>query len=255
MQLTLKQIITRLESLAKSHLQINSVFVGDLNDLLSNKDVVYPACVIEVAENNLIDIPNKVQRHGFRVHFFDLLNVASQSQSNELDVQSDLTSIAGDFIAMINYNEYLQDWQTPDTYNLQLGTFRLSDVCVGVFFDLPIGAFYLADRCQVPATGITFEADKEVPIIINSIFVITENVNTKINNTTYIALAEATSLLLPQLTNKDIMMVFLGDKLLTPTENSPTPNEYRYTKVSGLFEFGTDLQIDQVLQILNRAIL
>lgn len=256
MPLTLKQIATRLESLAKAHRQINTVFVGDLEDFLSvtNADAIYPACVISIMPESNIDVVNHAFRFNFRVQFYDLLNLANKSQSNELELQSDLSSIAGDFIAMLNYNEYLRDWQVPENYTLRISTYQLADVCVGVYFDLPIAAMYVADRCQVPTEGISFEPDKGNPIIENDIVVITNEGNTKINNITYIAINDVDSLLLPELINRDIVMFFLGDKLLTPTTSNPTPNQYRYTPSSGLFEFGTDLQVDQVLQIINRKL-
>ena len=256
-QLTLKQITTRLESLAKAHRQINTVFIGDLDDFLStnNADAIYPACVITVMNDSTVDVANMAFKYSFRIQFFDLLNVAKDSQLNELELQSDLASIAGDFIAMLNYNEYLHSWQVPDTYTLKIASYQLQDVCVGCYFDLPISAFYLTDRCQVPTDGVTFEADKRQQIIVNDVVVMTENNTNKINNINYVAIDNVSTLLLPELINREIIMLFMGDKLLTATASNPTPNQYIYTPASGLFEFGTELQIDQVLQILNRKMI
>jgi len=115
-----------------------------------------------------------------------------------------------------------------------------NDVCVGVYFDLPISAFYDGNRCQVPANNVTFEYDSSMKVISNFIYNI---------------VAEATSVILSTLKNKEIIILFLGDKpLVQITTGTPTANEYKYTVSTGLFEFGTDLQIGSVLQIINRPV-
>jgi len=240
MELTLKQIASRLESLAKSHRQINTVFVGDIEDFLTTTaDIIYPACVISIMPESSIDIANFKHQYNIKMQFYDLLQLADNSIANQLELQSDLSSLAGDLVAMINYEEYLQDWQVPESYTLRIADFQLSDVCVGVYFDLPVAAFYATDRCQVPAEGIPFENDNSVKTIVNTRFIVT---------------SESENLLLTSMVNKDILMLFLGDKLLTPTNGVPTVNEYKYTLSTGLFEFGTTIQVEQVIQILNRPI-
>lgn len=238
MQLTLKQIIKRLKILTESHGQINTVFVGDLEDFLTtSKDVIYPACVISVSNDSVVDLVNREYRYNITIQLYDLLQIADKSQQNELDLQSDLSSIAGDLIAMINYNEYLQDWIVPENYNLTVSNFQLSDVCVGVVFDCPISSFYLADRCQIPADLITFEPDPEMKLVTNYIYTTTDD--------------DVDTFTISELKNKVVLLVLNGVQPLTPTTGIPTADEYRYTSSTGKFEFGTFVKS---VQILNRNI-
>jgi hypothetical protein len=148
--LTLKQISQRLELLAKSHQQINTVFVGNIGDFeAANKGNLYPACVIELKQTFNPDLATRKATYNFTIGFFDLLDLADNSRNNELELKSDLASISLDFLAMINDYPYLQDWQVPETLSGRIGEFKLNDVCVGVYFDLPISAFYDGNRCQV----------------------------------------------------------------------------------------------------------
>lgn len=148
--LTLKQITQRLQLLANSHEQINTVFVGNVDAFLAAKDVVYPACVIELKPTFTPDLQNRKATYNFTVGFFDLLDSADNSLSNETEIQSDLSSISLDFVAMINDYPYLQDWVVPETLTGRIANFQLADICVGVYFDLPISAHFDGNRCQVP---------------------------------------------------------------------------------------------------------
>jgi hypothetical protein len=62
-----------------------------------------------------------------------------------------------------------------------------------------------------------------------------------------------TSLYIPELANKYINLVFKGDKRLVPTTGTPTPDEYIYDSAMGLFSFGNDIEIGQVIQILYKT--
>jgi len=151
--LTLKQITQRLKLLAQSHEQINTVFVGNITDFLAAKDVAYPACVIELKPTFTPDLASRRATYNFTIGFFDLLDSADNSLSNETEIQSDLSSISLDFVAMINDYPYIQDWQIPETLTGRIARFELADICVGVYFDLPIA---LADvNCILPTSKVT----------------------------------------------------------------------------------------------------
>jgi len=241
MALTLNQIKTRLESLARSHNQINTTrFVG-IDEALDDSDIIYPACIIELQENNRIELSQRHIVFNFKIYFFDLLNVASKSLDNEFDALSDLSLIAADYLAMLNFGEYLigeNSWDISLDNNMKLSTFELQDICAGVSLDVAVSTRYDANRCQVPSNEVTFETDNTMKIISNHIHTIAN---------------ESSTLTLSALANKELLMVWLGDKLLVPTISAPaSPNEYRYTSATGYFEFGTDTQQEQILQILNR---
>lgn len=239
MGLTLIQVKTRLESLANSHRQLNTVkFVG-YDEALDGADLVYPACVIELQKDNKVSLTDRYTYFRFKIYFFDLIDVASNSLNNEYEVKSDLASIAQDYLAMLNFTDYQFDWGISSDYNLSIANYQLQDLCAGVYVEVQIGVLFDANRCQVPADGVTFETDNSMKIITNYIHDVT---------------AEDTELTLTAMTNREILMFFLGDKLLKPTTAAPTPDDYRYTYATGRFEFGTTIQPEQVIQILNRSL-
>lgn len=239
MGLTLGQVLRRLESLARSHKQINTVLVVDYDEALDQQTLVYPACVIELQKDgHKVSLQEKLTTYRIKVYFFDLLDTATNSLENEIDIKSELSSIAQDFHAMLGYHEYQYDW-VIGAANFSIANYQLLDLCVGASIDLGIGTWYDGNRCQVPADGVTFETDNSMKIITNF---------------THDVTAEATEVTLTAMINREILMFWLGDKLLKATTSVPGPNEYRYTAATGRFEFGTTIQVDQVIQILNRSL-
>lgn len=158
MALTLNQVVARLKSLALSHRQINSVYFGDVPEFDANGDVNYPACFIEQTAGVLND-EEHLQRFGFRVYFVDRVGVSEDAEGNELEVLSDMTGVATDFKAMINYSGYQDDWEIDPASVVTPVTESLNDMVAGVYMDILIAVDYLVDRCQVPAEDVTFETD------------------------------------------------------------------------------------------------
>lgn len=244
MALTLNQVKRRLESLANSHRQLRTVrFVG-YDEALDESDVTYPLCVIELQTDNMVSLRDRLTYFNFKVYLFDPINIKKEALGNEYEVKSDLASIAQDLIAMVNFNEYLADWSVDEEYNFKIANYQLQDLTGGVQFDLRIGVWYDANRCQVPASEVHFETDisQDMKIISNFVHDVTEEANT---------------LTLSAMYNRDILLFYLGDKLLKKIDDPDailTPDEYRYTPEDSFFEFGTDLQPEQVIQILNRSL-
>ncbi len=244
MALTLNQVKRRLESLANSHKQIRTVRFVDYDEALDDSDVTYPLCVIELQVDNLISLRERLTYFSFKVYLFDLINLKKEALGNEFEVKSDLSSIAQDIVAMVNFHEYQADWQVDEEYNFKIANYQLQDLAGGVQFDLRIGVRFDANRCQVPAEDVEFETDisQDMKIISNFVHDVTE---------------EASTLTLSAMYNRDILLFYLGDKLLKPVTDPVailTPDEYRYTPADSFFEFGTDIQPEQVIQILNRSL-
>lgn len=243
MSLTLNQVITRLESLAGSHKQINTVFTGAISEFMS-ADRVYPCCFIEQQKQFSISKADKQVYYTFRFHFLDLMDVSANATENEFEIKSDMAYVAIDYMAMLEYNDYLQG---EDSWSIQFNTgeivdYKLHDVAAGAMIEVRVGVRYLSDRCQVPSGTVTFETDRSMKIINNYIHKVS---------------AEASTLTITALINKEMVLMMIGDKPGEPVTDEDailTANEYRYTAGTGLFEFGTLLQPEQVLQILNRNI-
>ena len=93
--MTLNQIVKRLEAVAYSHRQVNHFYFGDMIQWLANGDVIYPAVFTDLPTGE-ISTSGKQSFFDFEIWFCDLSNVAEKTRENELEVQSDLTSIAID---------------------------------------------------------------------------------------------------------------------------------------------------------------
>lgn len=239
MGLTLKQIANRLKSFAESHKQINTVYVGDLQDFLTtSKDVVYPACVISINRESSVDITNREHQYNFSVQLYDLQMLADKSGENELELQSDLSQIASDLIALINLNEYLQEWVVPENYTLRVSNFQLQDVCVGVVFELPVSSIFTGDVCAVPSDDVNFPSDNDMKLI---------------SNYTHTIVSDTDTLTLP-LIKKEILILFLGNLPMQQVASNPSVGQFTYDYLTGDFVFGVTAYAGTFIQILNRNI-
>lgn len=240
--MTLNQTLKRLKTLAESHKQINTFFIGSFDEFMDSPDVTYPACFCELDKDANVGIDSMLNVLKFNIYFFDLMDTAKNSQANEYEVKSDMLEVAKDFYSMLKYTGYQNDWVIGDNCPITIRDYQLNDLCAGVSLSVEIGLLFDANRCQVPATDVTFETDNDMKLI-----------------TVYkhIVVAESQSVTLP-LINKDIMLLFLGSIPLVQTNGTPSVNQFKYTAASGLFEFGTILQPDpvnpQIIQIVNRPL-
>jgi len=243
--MTLNQVVQRLEQLALSHKQINHFFFGEIVEWLANGDLRYPCCFAEV-NPSIISKDDHQTIFSFDIWFLDLVNIDIQTSENEIEVMSDLTSIAEDYIAMLNFTDYQNDWTIGTTYQLQYFREKFEDLAIAVKFTVTIGVDNTTDRCQVPAAGVTFESGTAYPPQIR----IEEN--TVYTYTYPVTGAEGDSLSIATLVNQDVLLVFVGDKRLTMVSSAPGVNEYAYNSTLGIFTFGVDLQDSQIVQILYR---
>lgn len=243
--MTLNQVVQKLEQLALSHKQLNHFFFGEVVDWLANGDIRYPACCVEINPSTISKDDHQTI-YSFEIWFLDLVNVDMEANENEVEVMSDLTSIAEDYIAMLNFSQYQDFWTIGSTYQLEYYREKFEDLTIAVRFTCTIGVDNTTDRCQVPADGVTFESGTEYPPQIQ----IQENT---VYTYTYIADgSEGDTLSAADVVNKDVLLVFVGDKRLNMVASNPEVNEYTYNDNLGVFTFGVDLQNGQVIQILYR---
>jgi len=243
--MTLNQVVQRLESLALSHKQINHFFFGDLVEWLANGDLKYPCCFVEL-NNAPISKADHQTKYNFSVWFLDLVNVDTATRMNEVEVMSDLMSIAEDYSAMLNYVGYQDDFTINTEYNVQPFREKFEDMTLAMKMDITVGVNYTANRCQVPATGLLFEP---TPIDSPSILVQPG----AIWNYTYTASGlESNSLTISSLVAADLLLVFKGDKRLSPTVSNPTTDEYTFNMITGEITFGTGFEAGQKIQFIYK---
>jgi hypothetical protein len=92
-------------------------------------------------------------------YFMDLVNVSEDTKNNETEVYSDMLSVAQDFKAMLESSTYQDDWTITEDSSAQFLFEEFDDIVAGVSLEITIGVEYASDRCQVPASDITFETD------------------------------------------------------------------------------------------------
>lgn len=151
--LTLKQIVKRIEDLALSHKQINHFYEGAFDEFMDSPDITYPACFAELNTNSKISLANRRATYTFTFHFFDLLDIANRSLRNEFEVKSDMMSVALDFIAMLNYHGFEYSWEIGTSYQLEIGTYKFTDLTAGVSVRVDISSKFDANLCRVPLDG------------------------------------------------------------------------------------------------------
>lgn len=236
---SLNQLLKRLETIALGHRQINHFYFGDPVEWLSNGEVRYPACFVDVTSSTIAE---KQNRFVVEIWIADLTNVSADARGNETEVMSDLTLIAEDIYSMLRYSGYEDDWTIDETAPLGFFREKFEDWTAAVRMTVGIGINFLSDRCRVPSE-LTFETDKEMKLV---------------HNYTYTGLgSEEDSLTIASLLNKEILLLLKGDKVLVrigDDDEISSANEFKYASGTGLFEFGNDIEEGQVLQILYRNI-
>jgi len=146
--LTLNQVIKRIQTIANNHAQINFYQHGDIVDVLQ-KDIPYVAVITDL-NTITIDPIARLTTFNFRFWFSDLADVSEDSKDNEIDVQSDLISIAEDFIALMRDPSLNEEWIIDVASNGTLLREQFSDIVLAWMFDINIKTRYNSNRCQVP---------------------------------------------------------------------------------------------------------
>lgn len=152
---SLNQLVKKLESLALSHKQIRTFYLGDPHEFLFNGDVDYAACFVELLPGSNND-GTKLKTFNVKAYFLDRVGVSEQTERNETEVLSDMSSVADDYLAMLKY--YQDDWEVSSG-SFTPHTEFLEDMVAGVSIEIGLGVEFLSDRCQVPAEDVTFEED------------------------------------------------------------------------------------------------
>lgn len=150
--MTLNQTIDRLRSLAKAHRQINYFDFREIKEFLDLGNFKYPAICVEFPDVT-ISRDDHQTIFKFPIWICDVLDISMEARKNETDLQSDLLSIAQDYIAMINSSLFYSDWTINTVYPVKFASEELNDYVVTVSFDIEIGIDFNMDRCQVPSNN------------------------------------------------------------------------------------------------------
>jgi len=153
--MTLNQIITRARTIATAHKQVRQFDHGGADNFFANKESKYPAVLLEYSAGK-INLGGNQSGISFKMSFVDLVNVSEETQANELDVQSDMLSVAEDIFTQMNNQNY-DDWRISADNNVSLIFFGGGDIFNGDMFagcsvDFTITYPYRQNICAVPST-------------------------------------------------------------------------------------------------------
>jgi hypothetical protein len=147
--MTLNSVIKRIRDLCLAHNQIRSFDVGRVTDFLTDKTKKYPAVFVQ-DNGGAISTDGHAATLNYRIFFVDLVNASEDTKENELDVQSDMVSVAMDIIAQINSSNF-SDWRISSENNLQLLEEEGDDLYAGCYIDCSIRIMFTQNICQVPS--------------------------------------------------------------------------------------------------------
>lgn len=145
--MTLNQIVKELTTIGNDHEQINYVYFGDVWERLSNGEVTYPAMFFTLTGANY---GAKEIAFSFSLYFMDRMLM---EETNETEVLSDMTQVAGDVVAQLRYPEdySIVTWTLSQNLPVTFYTESDPDLLAGVKLDATLTVPFINNRCQVPS--------------------------------------------------------------------------------------------------------
>ena len=145
--MTLNQIVKELTTIGNAHEQINFVYFGDVWERLSNGEVTYPAMFFTL---NNANVAAKEIGYSFSLYFMDRMLM---EETNETEVLSDMTQVAGDVVAQLRYPEdySIVTWTLSQNLPVTFYTESDPDLLAGVKLDATLTVPFINNRCQVPS--------------------------------------------------------------------------------------------------------
>ncbi|HBT93156.1 MAG TPA: hypothetical protein DEB23_02595 [Chitinophagaceae bacterium] len=144
--MTLNQIVKELTKIGNDHEQINYVYFGDVWERISNGEVTYPAMFMTLtgASFGAKDIG-----YSFSLYFMDRMLM---EETNETEVLSDMTQVAGDIVAQLRYPEdySIVTWTLNQNLPITFYTESDPDLLAGVKLDINLTVPFINNRCQIP---------------------------------------------------------------------------------------------------------
>ncbi len=150
--MTLKQLIKRIRTIVEAHAQVKSFFHNvSLEEWLNDKRAKYAAVFLH-------DLGGTISTDGhsttisFDMYIVDMVNVSENTLLNELDVQSDMLSIAQDLISQFNQpvNGWFMSSDNSFSQLLEGNTESDHDIFAGIKISFSMRLPYKQNVCIVP---------------------------------------------------------------------------------------------------------
>jgi len=235
--MTLNQAVRRIQKIAESHGQVRAFFQGKVTDFLDDKGRKYVAVILQL-NGGTISTTGKAATVSARLYVLDLVHIAADARSNELDVQSDCLSIALDLLAQIAYPKY-DDWILSTDNSIQMLEEEMEDYLAGCYVDIAIRWPFTQNVCQVPTELTDYSPiDNDMKFVYDTIYVATG--------------AEGKTLTIPDISGKKILLITRDSAILYKTSSAPDSTQYTWDFTS--IGLGTDTGAGQKFLILWRNI-
>lgn len=146
--MTFNQVVLRIKTLALAHAQLRNFYYGNVSDFLTDRTTQYASCFLQDTPGS-ISPGSKVTTLNFKIFLLDLVNVSEDSKANELDVQSDMLSVAEDLLSQFDDSVYT-DWRIGSSSPIVFVRDEQPDVTAGVVVDITIDKLFVKDTCAIP---------------------------------------------------------------------------------------------------------
>lgn len=234
--MTLVQIVNRLRTIILAHKQVRSYNRGLISDFLTDHTTKYPAVFLNDV-GGAISLIQHTSSLNFRLYFVDLVHVASDTKDNELDVLSDMVSLAQDIVSEISNPNYL-DWKIS-VENLQLIVENEGDMHAGCYLDFTVSVIFTQNRCEVPTNEIEFPTTDttDMKLVYDVKYIATGNENVTLS--------------VPEVTGKKILLITRENAPIYKVSSNPDPAEFVWDDV--IITLGTITNPGERFLILYRT--
>lgn len=237
--MTLNQVVKRIRTVAESHKQVRTFGIGLVSDFLNDHTTKYPAVFLQDTGGR-ISLTGHATTLSYRLFFLDLVHQSEDAKVNELDVQSDMLSIAQDILSQMN-NGTLNDWAISGDNAVQYVVENESDMLAGCIVDISVRIMFKQNVCAVPSSLLLIDLPQ------------TDTDMKQVYDFTYVADGtEQKNLYLPIVTGKKILLIIKENNPLFKVSNNPGSTEYiwDYTNIG----LGVNTQPGERFLILYRNI-
>jgi hypothetical protein len=209
--MTLNQVVRRIKQLALAHKQIRDFREGLVTDWFADQTAKYPAVLLQ-DNGGSISTDGHATTLNYRVFFADLVHVSEDAKDNRLDVQSDMLSIAMDLVAQMNSGIF-DEWYFSKENPLSFFDEGENDLYAGCYVDFSIRIVFAQDTCQIPTELIPGSPT---------------DTDMKVYDVTYNAPADVSTLTIPEIKGKKILMIIRESSVIFPVSNLPGSTEYTF---------------------------
>lgn len=221
--MTFNNVISRIMAIALAHKQVRNFYSGLVQDFTTDHTTRYPSVFLERTGGN-ISTDGAATTLRFRMHIMDLVHVSQDSKQNELDVQSDMISIAMDIIAQMNSGNY-QDWRLSIENNLELVVEESGDMYAGVIIDFSLRIIFTQDLCQIPSDLIIIiPPDVDMKLVYDVKYVADGNEGSTLTT-------EGVSPMIPEINGKKILLITREYAPIYKVSALPNQTEFTWNDV------------------------